>query len=323
MRVALVGRRNAGKTSFVNALAGEPRCIDSEIAGTTRDAIDVRFEMDGHSMVAIDTAGDRKRSKYADRVEHWAFERCQQAITRADCVMLLIDSTQRITGIDKRLGAAILHQFKPCLIVVTKWDLAEGRKNKQGKLITIEDYQKYIEKELPGMYFCPIIFTSATESVGLREAMRTAYKLFEQAQHRISTSKMNEMMRDILAERGPTSKLGTAVKILYTTQVAITPPTILLVVNKPDLFTDDYQRYMLNRLRERVPYDEIPIRLIIRERQRAELDDLLSGRHKREREAQQAAALLVDQHNAPIEIDLGDDLDDDDSNDMMLDESSS
>ncbi|MCA9306211.1 MAG: ribosome biogenesis GTPase Der [Phycisphaerales bacterium] len=317
MRVALVGRRNAGKSSFVNALAGEPRCIVSEIAGTTRDAIDVKFEIDGRSMVAIDTAGVRKRSKFADRVEHWAFERCQQAIVRADCVLLLIDSTQKITAVDKRLGAAVLDQFKPCVIVVTKWDLADGRKNKQGKVVTIEDYQKYIEKELPGMSFCPIVFTSAAESVGLREAMSTAYKLFEQAQQRITTSKMNDMMREILAERGPTSKLGTKVKILYTTQVRITPPTILLVVNHPDLFTDDYQRYMLNRLRERVPFDEVPIRLIIRERQRAELDDLLSGRHKREREAQQAAALLVDEHNAPIEIDLGDD--DDDSEDLMID----
>lgn len=317
MRVALVGRRNAGKSSFVNALAGEPRCIVSEIAGTTRDAIDVKFEIDGRPMVAIDTAGVRKRSKFADRVEHWAFERCQQAITRADCVLLLIDATQRITGIDKRLGAAILQQFKPCVIVVTKWDLAEGRKNKQGKVITIDDYQKYIEKELPGMSFCPIVFTSAAESVGLREAMGTAYKLFEQAQQRIPTSKMNTLMREILAERGPTSKLGTKVKILYTTQVTITPPTILLVVNHPDLFTDDYQRYMLNRLRERVPFDEIPIRLIIRERQRAELDDLLSGRHKREREAQQAAAMLVDEHNKPIDFDLGDE---DDSDDIMMDE---
>lgn len=159
------------------------------------------------------------------------------------------------------------------------------------------------------MSFCPIVFTSAAEGVGLREAMSTAHKLFEQAQQRIDI-KMNDMMREILAERGPTSKLGTKVKILYTTQVRITPPTILLVVNHPDLFTDDYQRYMLNRLRERVPFDEVPIRLIIRERQRAELDDLISGRHKREREAQQAAALLVDEHNAPIEIDLGDDDDD-------------
>ncbi len=284
MRVALVGRRNAGKSSFVNALAGEPRCIVSEIAGTTRDAIDVRFELDGRSMLAIDTAGVRKRTKLADRVEYWAFERCQQAILRADAVLLLIDATERITGIDKRLGAFVLNQFKPCVIVVTKWDLAEGRKNKKGQTVSIEDYRKYIEEELRGMSFCPIVFTSATEGFGLRESIDTAFKLFEQSLQRVSTSKLNNLIREILDERGPSSKLGTRAKILYTTQVAVAPPTILLVVNKPELFNDEYQRYLLNRIRENAPFDEVPIRMIYRERQRADLDELLSRRPARDEE---------------------------------------
>lgn len=285
MRVALVGRRNAGKSSFVNALAGEQRCIVSEIAGTTRDSIDVRFEMDGHAFVAIDTAGVRKRSKFADAVEHWAFHRCLLAIGRADVVLLLLDATQEISGVDKRLGSRVLQEHKPCVVVVTKWDLVAGRKNKKGQIVSPEDYAQYIEKEMPGMSLCPIVFTSSVEKMGLREAVEVASELFGQARQRVATSKLNELMRSILEQRGPSSKLGTKAKVLYVSQVGVLPPTIVMIVNHPELFTSQYQQYLMNRIHEETPFGEVPVRLIIRERQRVELGDLRGRRRQSEEES--------------------------------------
>lgn len=286
MRIALVGRRNAGKSTFVNTLAGEERCIVSEIAGTTRDSIDVRFEMDGRSLVAIDTAGVRKRTKFADAVEHWAFHRCLLAIARADVVLLLLDATQEISGVDKRLGARVLEEHKPCAIVVTKWDLVEGRKNRKGQIVSAEDYAKYIEDELKGMTMCPIVFSSSVNKMGLQEAVSVAFDLFEQAGQRVSTAKLNEIVRKILADRGPSSRLGSSAKVLYVSQVGVLPPTIVMVVNHAEMFTGQYERYLMNRLHEELPFGEVPIRLIIRERQRVELGELKrGGRRAAEEEA--------------------------------------
>ena len=312
MKLALVGRRNAGKSSFVNALAGEKRVIVSEIAGTTRDSVDVRFSIDGRNLTAIDTAGVRKRNKFADRVEHFAFTRTEASIQRADVCLLLIDATQRITGIDKRLAARVAEEHKPCVITVTKWDLAQGRKNRKGQPISPDDYATYINKQLKGFTHAPIVFTSANTELGLKEAVSVAFDLHEQASTRLTTSKINRVIRDILAERGPSSKLGTRVKILYAAQVAAQPPTIVLVVNHPELFEDTYQRYMLNRLREVTPFTEIPIRLIIRERRRKELKEMQHEGRQRAREEQR----LARPPRIPSVIDLHaidpDDFDDDD-----------
>jgi GTP-binding protein len=291
MKIALVGRRNAGKSTFVNALAGEERCIVSEIAGTTRDAIDVRFEMDGRTLVAIDTAGVRRRTKFHEPVEHWAFERMKQSVARADVVLLAIDATENVGGLDKRLGAAILEQCKPVILLVTKWDLAEGRPNRKGRPISPPDYLEYLQKELVGMSFAPIVFSSAEDRVGLGEVVQVAFELFQQSRSRVPTSELNDIMRSILSERGPSSKLGTKVKIFYVAQVAAAPPTIVLVVNHPKLFTPEYERYVLNRLRERTPFTEVPIRLIVRERRRADLNDLLSGEHRARRERSGTGAI--------------------------------
>lgn len=288
MRIALVGRRNAGKSTFVNALAGEERVIVSEIPGTTRDAIDVRFEMGGRSLLAIDTAGLRKRSKFHERIEHYALLRMQDSIRRADVVLLMIDATERISGVDKRLGASVIAEHKPCIVVVSKWDLAEGRKNPQGKPVSPEDYLKYIQKELPGLGFAPIVFSAAVDRVGLDQVVDVAFDLFEQARQRVSTGRLNRIIKEILSERGPTTKLGRRVKILFGSQVATMPPTIVLVVNRPQEFTAEYERYILNRLRETTPFAEIPIRLIVRERRRADLDDLLSGEHRARKEAERS-----------------------------------
>lgn len=281
MKLAIVGKRNAGKSTYVNALAGEDRVITSEIAGTTRDAIDVRFEIDGRSLVAIDTAGLRKRSSMHGRIEWWAQERALASVARADVALLVIDATEPISRVDKNLSAEISERFKPCVIVVNKWDLAEGKPNKKGEIVSTHDYLKYIEKELRGLSRAPIVFTSALTGEGIRRAVDIAFVLHEQAIQRVSTGKLNRMFREMVTMRGPSSRLGTQAKVLYATQVAVSPPTIVVVVNHAELFTAEYQRFMLNRLAEQTPFEEVPVRLIIRDRKRANLEDLVSGEHRR------------------------------------------
>lgn len=268
MKLAIIGKRNAGKSSLVNALAGEKRVIVSEIAGTTRDAVDVRFDMDGKSLLAIDTAGLRRKKSFANRIEHFAFDRVKRAIDRADVVMLLVDATEPMSQVDEQLAMLVQKTFKPVLIVVNKWDLAEGKSNDQGRKVTTEDYEEYLRKELKGLTFAPIAFVSAERGINVRATIKLAFDILEQSKMRAGTGKLNRLMKHILDTSNPPSKLGTRAKVLYVAQVAEHPPTIVLVVNRPELFTVNYQRFLLNRFREELPYPEVPIRLMVRGRKR-------------------------------------------------------
>lgn len=261
MMLAIVGQRNAGKSTLVNALAGVERVIVSEMAGTTRDSIDVRFDMEGKSFVAIDTAGVRKRKSMADDVEYYSYHRALRAIRRADVVMLLIDATKDVSKVDKKLSLEIQEHHKPCVIVVNKWDLVQ-HKLKSG------DYLDYLADALRGLTYSPIVFISAKDNDHVRQTVETALSLHKQAGQRISTGKLNTLLKEILDQRGPSSKLGSRAKVYYTTMAAVRPPTIVMFVNHPDMFDQQYQRYMINEMRKRTPYPEVPIKLIIRERPR-------------------------------------------------------
>jgi GTP-binding protein len=286
MRLAIVGKRNAGKSSMVNALAGERRVIVSEIAGATRDAIDVRFERDGKAFVAIDTAGVRKRKSLADQVEWYAYSRARGAIERCDVALFMVDATLPISKVDKQLSLEVQRTFKPCVIVVNKWDLVEGRPNKQGRPITAEDYEEYLSKELLGLAHCPIVFTSAKEAAdtpgkgNVWSAVEVAFDLYEQAKIRVTTGELNRVFRDIVEEHGPKHKLGKRLKLLYVAQVGTLPPTIALVVNIPEMITAQYERYLLNQVRERLPFEEVPVRLLIRGRRRPSLAELAQRRRE-------------------------------------------
>lgn len=272
MRVAIVGKRNAGKSTMVNALAGEHRVIVSEIAGTTRDSVDVRFERDGRAFVAIDTAGVRKRKSMSDQVEWWAYDRAKRSILRADVVVLLIDATEPISQVDKQLAHEIREQHKPCVVVFNKWDLVEGKKGPTGKPVTTESFQQYVEKELTGLLFAPIAFTSAAygaDDGGVWDVLDVAHELYEQAHTRMTTGELNRAMRRSM-ESLPPSKVGKRLKFYFATQISVAPPTIVLVVNDPDIFTPQHERFITNRLREATPFEEIPIRLIVRPRRRDE-----------------------------------------------------
>lgn len=268
MRLAIVGKRNAGKSTFVNALAGEERVIVSEIAGTTRDAIDVRFERDGRSFVAIDTAGVRKRKSMQGQLEWWAYDRARKGIERADVVVFMIDATKKISQVDKQLTLDIQRNFKPCVIVVNKWDLVEGQTNQKGRPVGAEDYREYLDKQLLGLAHCPIVFTSAKsgEQGRVWDVVDVAFDLDEQARQRVTTGQLNRALRAEIEDRLPSSKLGRRVKVLYVAQVDVAPPTIVLVVNKPELWTPNHERFVLNRVRETLPFAEVPVRLVVRGR---------------------------------------------------------
>ena len=270
MKLAIIGKRNAGKSSLTNALAGENRVIVSEIAGTTRDSIDVQFEIDGRSFTAIDTAGVRKQKSFADDIEYYAYRRMIQSIRRADVTLLLIDGTDRVSQVDKKLAMELQRQFKPTVIVVNKWDLVD-------ESVTPEDYLDYLTKELRGLDFAPIVFVSALESKGINDAVTMAFNLKSQSEHRETTGKLNTVLKTILKDRGPSSRLGTVAKLLYVSQISVKPPTIAMVVNEPKMFEGQYERYLMNRLREELPYSEIPIRLIFTKRKRKSLHELKHG----------------------------------------------
>jgi GTP-binding protein len=251
MKIAIVGKRNSGKSTLVNAMVGSERVIVSETPGTTRDAIDVRFEKDGKTIIAIDTAGIRKKSKIADNIEFYSYVRATRSIRRADVVMFLIDSTVPVSQVDKKIARFIAEEYKSCIMVVNKWDLAKDS-------AVTSDYEEYLTKLLPGLRYAPIAFTTATEAKNVQSVLDLAAEIFKQTILWIPTAKLNKAFETIKQE-----KIGRP-KIYYTTQIAVKPITILMFVNKPDLFEENYRRFITGRLRELLPIDEVPIRLLTR-----------------------------------------------------------
>lgn len=285
LKIAIVGKRNAGKSSLVNALAGEPRVIVSEIAGTTRDAVDVRIQAGDKSVMLIDTAGLRRKKSFTGAIEWYAFDRAKRAIERADVVFMLIDATEPVSQVDQQMAMLIQKSFKPCVIVVNKWDMIAGRKNDKGREISPADYHAYLQKELRGLDFAPIVVISTATGLNLKAPIKVAFDLFEQAGQRVPTGQLNRLLESILAQRGPSSKLGTIARVFYAAQVRTHPPTIAMVVNHPQLFNANYMRYMLGRFRDALPFEEVPIRILVRGRKRGEemhTTEHLKGRVQRE-----------------------------------------
>ena len=259
MKLAIVGKRNAGKSTIVNAMVGSERVIVSETPGTTRDAVDVRFEKDGKTIIVIDTAGVRKKSKMTDSIEFYSYVRATRSIHRADVVLLMIDATVPMSQVDKKLAKIIAEEHKSCIIVINKWDLAKD-------VAATEDYQEYLTKLLPGLKYAPIAFTTATEKKNIQSVLDLSMEIFKQATTWIPTAKLNKAFETIKEE-----KIGTAKgkkkgwpKFYYATQIAVNPVTILMFVNRPELFEENYRRFMINRLRSLLPIEEVPIRLLAR-----------------------------------------------------------
>jgi len=302
MKLAIVGKRNAGKSTLINTLAGEERVIVSEIAGTTRDAIDVRIDMGGRKLLAIDTAGLRRKKSFADRIEWWALERMEKAIDRADVALLMIDATEPISHVDHQVAAKLIRTNKPCAIVVNKWDLVRGKPvagAKKGEKVTPEHYEAYLRENLKGLWYAPIAFISAEKNVNVKETIDLAFEMQEQASARVTTGKLNRIARAIIDSHKPSSKTGLHAKVYYVAQIATNPPTIVLVVNQPVMYTPAYTRYFLNRLREETPFSEVPVRLLIRDRKRHA--EIVAKRGENAALETEAAAATVEPQFLPAE----------------------
>ncbi len=256
MKIAIVGKRNAGKSSIVNAIVGDTRVIVSETPGTTRDAVDVRFEKDGKTIVVIDTPGVQKKSSIADSIEFYSFVRATSSVRRADVVLLMIDATTPVSQPDKRLAKLVADEYKPCIIVVNKWDLAKDS-------AMTGQYEEYLTKLLPGLGYAPIAFTTATKTKNIKSVLDLACELFKQATTWMPTPKLNKAFEIIKEEQTGGGKHGRP-RMYYATQVAVNPVTILMFVNKPDLFDENYRRFLLGRLSDLLPIAEVPIRLLAR-----------------------------------------------------------
>ena len=260
MKIAIVGKRNAGKSTLVNVIAGVDRVIVSETPGTTRDAVDVRFERNGKIFVAIDTAGVRKKNKMADSIEFYSYVRATRSIQRADVVLFLIDATLPISQVDKKLAKFITEEYKSCIVVINKWDLAKDT-------AVSDDYEEYLTKLLPGLRNAPIAFITATKAKKVQSLLDLTAEIFKQTIMTIPTAKLNKAFDEIKAERIPSGKSKTGFpKIYYATQIAANPITILIFVNNPQAFDENYRRFIIGRLHSLLPIPEVPIRLLIRAR---------------------------------------------------------
>ena len=276
MRLAVVGQRNAGKSTLINALAREERMIVSERPGTTRDSVDVWFERDGLTFVAIDTAGVRKKRSHADAIEFYSDSRSRRAVRRADVVVLLFDVTRELSGIDKDLARYAIEHHKPLILGANKWDQVEG--------LTPGDFKKYIEAQLPSATFAPASFLSALDGRGVDDTLALAQELFAQSRKRVGTGELNRVLERALAARSP-SRGGHAARVYYATQADVAPPTFVLFVNDKKHFNKDYLRYLQNRLREELGFPEIPVRIALRMRgaEEAKDRDRSGDRPRRER----------------------------------------
>jgi GTP-binding protein len=265
MKVAVVGRPNTGKSTFINMLAHAERMIVSEVPGTTRDSVDVRFELDGLPFVAIDTAGVRRKAKIRDDLDFYSVHRAERSIRRADVVLLFLDPTQGISRLDKQLGDYIAKQHKPCVFVINKWDLITA--NPEGPSYEAMNKVAWgVQHAFRTMAYTPLAFITAKTGKNVKALLNLSQSMFKQARRRVGTATLNRVLREAVEAHPPAMRENRSPKIYYATQVGTAPPTIVLFVNSPSLFDAPYQRYLLNVFRQRLPFKDIPIKLYLRAR---------------------------------------------------------
>ncbi|MEM9826181.1 MAG: ribosome biogenesis GTPase Der [Planctomycetota bacterium] len=261
MKVAIVGRRNVGKSTFVNTLSKTERMIVSEVAGTTRDSVDVRFELDGQSFIAIDTPGLRKRKSQRTDLEFYGSHRAQRSIRRADVVLMFFDATQGISKVDKQLVGYVIEHHKPCIFVVNKWDRMYGK-------MPTDRWVRYVRESFPTLAYAPIAFITGQTGKNVKTLLNHASMLFKQARSRVSTGQLNRIFQAAMEAHAPPLYQNRRPKVYYATQVATQPPTVVLMCNDPNSLANDYRRYLLGVLRDNTEYAEVPIRLFLEKRKK-------------------------------------------------------
>jgi GTP-binding protein len=271
LKIAIVGRRNTGKSTFINALAQTERMIVSEIAGTTRDSVDVRFELDGKSFVAIDTPGVRKKKSLANDIEFYGLTRALRSIRRADIVLMFFDSSETISMVDKQLVGEIAEQYKPCIFVINKWDLGQAAD------MTTEKWSKYLLESLGSMKHVPVAFITARDEVNVKKLINFAQTIAKQAQIRVTTARLNAVLQSLIERNHPPMRGTRHAKIYYATQIDVAPPTIVIKCNDPELIDKGWQRYLLGAMHEALPFPEVPIKVYYRSRGRSEADEPENG----------------------------------------------
>ncbi|CAM1356179.1 MULTISPECIES: ribosome biogenesis GTPase Der [Tenacibaculum] len=259
-RFAIVGRPNAGKSSFINALIGEDRNIVTNIAGTTRDSIDTKYNRFGFEFNLVDTAGIRKKSKVKEDLEFYSVMRAVRAIEHCDVAVLVIDATRDFEGQDEKIFWLAEKNRKGVVILVNKWDLVEKQTN------TMRDFEAQIRKKIAPFTDVPIVFTSVLTKQRIFKAIETAVEVFENRKRRIQTSKLNETMLEIIQHNPPPATKGKYIKIKYCMQLPTHTPQFAFFANLPQYIRDPYRRYIENQLREHYNYTGVPISIYFRQK---------------------------------------------------------
>ena len=260
IKVAVIGRPNAGKSSIVNNILGENRMIVSDIPGTTRDSVDTPYENELGKFVLIDTAGIRRQSKIDTRIEKYCVLRAKMAVERADVCLIMIDATEGVTEQDERIAGIAHESGKASIIVVNKWDLIEKDNN------TVNEFTKKVYDALSYMTYAPLLFVSAKTGQRVQKLFEHINYIFNQASTRISTGMLNDVLNEVTTRVQPPSDKGKHLKIYYMTQTGIKPPTFVIFCNNAELFHFSYQRYIENQLREVFGFKGTPMKLIVRQR---------------------------------------------------------
>lgn len=267
LKIAVVGKPNAGKSSLVNKLLGYDRVIVSDIAGTTRDAIDTRIKIGDKEYILIDTAGIRRKRSVEEDLEQYSVMRSLGAVRRADVCLIVIDSSEELSEQDVKIAGYVHEQGKPSVVVMNKWDVVEK------DTYTIEKYNRKLKEELKFMdYFIPT-YVSAKTGKRVDNLIKLAERAYENASRRISTGLLNDVLREAILTNEPPSKNGKRLKIYYVTEVSANPPTFVIFVNDDTLMHFSYRRYLENALRRSFDLEGTPIRLIIRNKNEKDLEN--------------------------------------------------
>ena len=260
LKIAVVGKPNAGKSSIVNRLLGFERSIVTDIAGTTRDAIDTKFSYEGKNYTIIDTAGIRKKAKVEDDVEYYSVMRAFDAVRRADVCLLVVDSTEGLTEQDTKIIGYVHEQGKPSVIVMNKWDLIEKDTN------TINKFEDKLKEDLKFMDYFKSVYVSAKTGQRAEKIMKVAEEVYANAHTRIPTGTLNDLISDTVRANEPPSYNGRRLKVYYSSQVAVAPPTFVLFVNSCELMHFSYERFLENAIRKAFDFSGTPIKIVTREK---------------------------------------------------------